>query len=178
MNSIGIEDKKFKIFITRDEISVAVQDIANKINRDFAGKEVVFIGVLNGAFMFASDLLKKITLKNKVSFIRYQSYKGLSSTGSVEKLLEINEDIKNKSVVVLEDIIDSGLTIENLKEDIAHYNPAVIKIAALLVKSGNFNKKIIVDYTGFEITNDFIIGYGLDYNGYGRNLEDIYILTS
>jgi len=144
------------------------------MNTDLAEKDVLFLGILNGAFMFASDLLKRITFTCSISFLKLVSYKGTSSAGSVNRLIGLNEDIAGKTVVILEDIIDSGLTIENTMKQLKGYEPEEIKIAALLVKRENISKEVVIDYAGIEIPNDFVIGYGLDYNGYGRNLKDIY----
>lgn len=177
MHSITILDKKFKIFITQDEIESAVEVIAANLNRDLLGKDVIFIGILNGAFMFFSDILKRIAFNCKVSFIKLMSYDGTSTSGTINELVGLNDEITGKTVVIVEDIIDSGLTIEKIKNQLVKNNPAEIKIAAFLVKPGNFMKNITVEYVGFEIPNDFIVGYGMDYYGYGRNLKNIYTLT-
>jgi hypoxanthine phosphoribosyltransferase len=177
MDSVVIQDKKFNLFITHDEIEIAVQVMAENLNKDLAGKDVVFLTVLNGAFMFAADLLKKITLKCRMSFVKFRSYTGTSSSGVVYELIGLEEDLKGKTVVIVEDIIDSGLTIEQVRNLLMKNKPSEIKIAALLIKPANHKKKVKIDYVGFEIPDEFIIGYGLDYNGYGRQLENIYTLT-
>jgi hypoxanthine phosphoribosyltransferase len=176
MNKITIQDKHFELFLTHEKIFEAVRQIAEKMNSELAGKDVIFLGVLNGAFIFASDLLKLISFQCRISFLKLVSFQGTSSTGAVTRLIGLNEDITGKIVVVLEDIVDSGLTMDNTMQLLKELEPAEIRVAALLLKSANYRQKVIVDYIGFEIPNDFIVGYGLDYNGYGRNLINIYKL--
>ncbi len=144
------------------------------MNKELAGKDVIFLGILNGAFMFASELLGLVRFPCRISFLKLVSYQGTSSTGTIKRLIGLNEDISGKTVVVLEDIVDSGLTVSNTMQQLIGFEPAEIRIATLLIKPANFRKKVKVDYIGLEIPNDFIIGYGLDYNGYGRNLLNIY----
>lgn len=174
MNKITIQDKHFELFIGYEKIEEAVKRIAETMNKDLAGKNVIFLGVLNGAFMFASDLLRMISFECRISFLKMVSYQGDSSTGIVRRLIGLGEDIADKVVVVLEDIVDSGLTVEDALMQLRGFNPAEIKIAVLLLKPDNYHKKIKVDYVGIEIPNDFIVGYGLDYKGFGRNLRSIY----
>jgi hypoxanthine phosphoribosyltransferase len=172
--TIQIHDKHFRKYISSAKIEKAIDGIAKKINKDLKGKKPIFISVLNGSFMFASDLLKKINIECEVSFIRVVSYSGAVSTGKVNELIGLNEDIYDRMVVVLEDIIDSGNTIEKVIPELKKYNPAQVKIATMFFKPDAYKKKIKLDYVGMEIPNDFIVGYGLDYNGIGRNLSDIY----
>ena len=155
----------------------AVRKIANAINEDLKDAHPVFLVVLNGSFMFASDLLKEITIPCQVSFIKVASYSGLSSIGNVGELIGLNEDLKNRTVVIVEDIVDSGLTIERLVKILKTKSVKKIKVATALFKPNAYRKKIILDYIGLEIPNDFVIGYGLDYDGYGRNLKQIHILA-
>ena len=176
MERVKILDKEFGISISKDEINIAVSSLAKKMNEDLEGKEVIFIGILNGSFMFASDLFKQITLNCRITFLKVASYQGTISTGMVKSLIGINENIKGLSVVVLEDIIDSGETLENIISQLQGYSPAEIKIATFLFKPKAFTKDYKIDYIGIEIPNDFIVGYGLDYDGYGRNLPEIYTL--
>ena len=178
MNKIALQDKNFELLISHEKIEESVQQIAEKINNDLSGKDVIFLGILNGAFMFAGNLLKKISFDCRISFLKMVSYQGDSSTGVVKRLIGLNEDITGKYVVVLEDIVDSGLTVENILMQLTGFNPAEIRIASLLLKPGNYHHKIKVDYVGFEIPDDFVIGYGLDYNGFGRNLKNIYKLIN
>ncbi len=177
MEHVKILDKEFGISITKEQIHLAVSDLAGKLNKDLEGKEVIFIGILNGSFMFASDLFKQIKLNCRITFVKVASYQGTISTGTVKSLIGINENIKGLSVVVLEDIIDSGETLENIISQLKGYEPAEIKIATFLFKPKAFTKNYKIDYIGMEIPNDFIVGYGLDYDGYGRNLPEIYTLN-
>ena len=177
MERVKILDKEFGISITKEQIHQAVSGLANRMNKDFEGREVIFIGILNGSFMFASDLFKQINLNCRITFLKVASYQGTISTGTVKSLIGINENIKGLSVVVLEDIIDTGETLENIISQLKGYEPAEIKIATFLYKPKAFTKSYKIDYVGMEIPNDFIVGYGLDYDGYGRNLPEIYTLV-
>ena len=178
MNVIKLLDKEFKLSITAEEISIATKSVADRINKDLNNKDVIFLGILNGAFMFASDLLRHITFNCQISFLKLASYQGTSNSGTVKRLIGINENIANKTVVIIEDIVDSGITIEQIIKQLNGYEPAEIKIASLLFKPEAYRKSIKIDYVGMEIPNDFIVGYGLDYNGYGRNLQNIYSITN
>ena len=178
MNVIKLLDKEFKLSITAEEIDTATKNIADRINKDLNNKDVIFLGILNGAFMFASDLLRHITFNCQISFLKLASYQGTSNSGTVKRLIGINENIANKTVVVIEDIVDSGITIEHIIKQLNGYEPADIKIATLLLKPEAYSKAVKLDYIGMEIPNDFIVGYGLDYNGYGRNLQNIYSITN
>jgi len=163
--------------ISGEVISKRVDELAKMINRDFAGKEVVFLGILNGAFLFAADLFKRIDLKARISFVKLASYEGTRSSGSVKELIGWNEDIKNTQVIVIEDIVDTGHTLEQIVGELKVRKVASIKVATLLFKPKAYTKKIPINYIGFEIPNDFVIGYGLDYDGYGRNLPSVYTLV-
>ena len=176
MNKIKILDKEFEVSIKENEIQAAVAKIAVRLNNELKGKEVIFIGILNGSFMFASDLFKQITLDCRITFVKVASYQGTISSGTVKSLIGINENIKGKVVVVLEDIIDSGETLENIICQLKGYEPEQILIATFLFKPNAFKKKFKIDYIAIEIPNDFIVGYGLDYDGFGRNLPEIYTL--
>jgi len=178
MKEIRILDKTFREYISEKEIGERVEELAEKINKDFAGKEVVFLGILNGAFLFAADLFKKIDLKARISFVKLASYEGTKTSGSIKELIGWNEDIKNKHIIVIEDIIDTGNTIERIVGELTIRKASGIKIAALLLKPKAYTKRIPIDYIGFEIPNDFVVGYGLDYDGYARNLPSIYTLIS
>lgn len=178
MDQVTLRDKTFKLYISHERISAAVQKIADQMNRDLAGKDPLFVCVLNGAFMFAAELLKKITLvESEITFVKMASYRGTHSTGIIRQLIGLNEVIENRTVVVLEDIVDSGSTIENIIAQLKEMNPREIRLASLLLKPGALVKKVNLDYVGMEIPNDFIVGFGLDYDGYGRNLKDIYSIV-
>jgi hypoxanthine phosphoribosyltransferase len=171
---VTVLDKDFEIFIKSEKIQQAIETLAKRMNEDLKGKDVIFLGILNGSFMFASDLYKLITVPSQISFLKLASYQGTSSSGNVKRLIGINEDLLGKTVVVLEDIVDTGITIENIIKQLRGYEPAEIKLATLLFKPAAMQAKVELDYVGIEIPNDFIIGYGLDYDGFGRNLADIY----
>ncbi|MFH2095130.1 MAG: adenylate kinase [Bacteroidota bacterium] len=174
MRKVRILDKEFVLSISSTEIQQAIYRIANQLNIDYRGKSPLFLAVLNGAFMFASDLFKKSNFDCQISFIKMASYEGTKTTGTVNEILGLNEDITGKSVIILEDIVDTGLTVSKVIEQLNKLKPAEIKIAALLYKPAACRTNINIDYVGIEIPNDFVVGYGLDYRGRGRNLEDIY----
>ena len=176
MQKVTLKDKTFELSIPYEKILQAIETLAQKINKDFAGKEPLFLVILNGSFMFSADLLKNISLNCQVSFVKLASYEGTQTTHTVKKLIGLNEEIKDREVIILEDIIDTGITMEKLLEEISIFKPAGISIATLLFKPAALQKEISIDYVGMEIPNDFIVGYGLDYNGFGRNLRNLYTL--
>jgi hypoxanthine phosphoribosyltransferase len=177
MDTVKILDKTFKKSISYEQIQEAIGNVAEKLNNDLKGKDVIFLGILNGAFMFAADLFKKININCQISFLKVASYQGTSSSGTVKRLIGVNEDIENKIVVILEDIIDSGITMEYLLKQLKGYEPKEIRIATLLLKPDALKVDLNIDYVAIKIPNEFIVGYGLDYDGYGRNLKDIYTLA-
>ena len=177
MNEITVLDREFSVYITEDEIQSRITALAEKINEDLKGKDVLFFGVLNGVFLFAADIFRQITLDCQVSFIKLASYDGTTSTGKIKELIGWNEDITGKTVVVLEDIVDTGATLERVIGELKLRKAAEVKICTLLFKPEAYTKDIPIDYIGFEIPNNFVVGYGLDYDGYGRNLRAIYKLT-
>lgn len=176
MKETVILDKKFREMIPGDVIGKRIDAMADSINRDFTGRDVVFLGILNGAFLFAAELFKRINIKARISFVKLASYEGTKSSGSVKELIGWNEDIKGMHVVVIEDIVDTGHTLELIVGELRVRKVADIKIATLLLKPEAYTKKIPLDYIGFEIPNDFVVGFGLDYDGYGRNLPSVYTL--
>jgi len=178
MNTIKILDKLFKTSISEQQIKLVVERIAKDIKNDLEGKDIVFVAILNGAFMFASDLFKIIDFPARITFLKLASYTGTSSTGNIKQLIGINEDLKNKTVVIIEDIVDTGYTLDLIIKQINAYSPKEIKVASLLYKPDALQVKVQIDYLGLEIPNDFIVGYGLDYNGFGRNLKEIYTLVT
>lgn len=173
-DTVAVHGKEFELFITSSEISGMVDELALKLNQDLEGKDVIFVGILNGAFIFAADLIRRIKINCRISFVKTASYKGIQTTGRVETLIGLGDDLKGKTVVVVEDIIDTGLTIEEVLKQLENHQPAEILIVALLFKCDACIKDVKIDYLGREIPNDFVIGYGLDCDGYGRNLQDIY----
>ena len=177
MDKIKVRDREFAVSIPEEKIKTRVAEIAAQISHDLEGKCPLFLAVLNGSFVFAADLLRGIDTPCEISFVRMASYEGTSSTGDVKQLIGLKEDIKDRTVVIVEDIIDSGLTMVHLLDLLKEKQPADIKIAALLVKPGNLKVNLDIPYCCFEIPNDFIVGYGLDYDGEGRNLPSIYTVT-
>lgn len=174
---ITIKDKQFKPFISAEKISDAVKNVATKINSDLKDEFPLFLGVLNGSFMFAADLLKEVTIPCEISFIKVASYHGTSSTGAVTELIGLSEDLSGRTVVIVEDIVDTGVTIEKLFNLLQRKNVKQVKVASALLKPGAYKKQFKIDYVGMEIGNDFVVGYGLDYDGQGRNLKEIYVLA-
>ncbi len=176
-HKMQVRDLSFEISIHRNEVEKEITRIARLMNQDLAGKDPLFLGILNGAFMFASDLLKQITVPSQITFLKLASYDGNKTTGSVKQLIGINQDLKDRTVVVLEDIVDTGITLDTIVRQLSGYQPKEIRVATLLFKPDAVQKKVELDYVGFEIPDKFVIGYGLDYSGYGRNLPDIYSLV-
>lgn len=176
MDIVKIKDKTFKISIPEAEILKHVKEVADRINHDMAGKNPLFLAVLNGSFMFAADLMKMITIPCEISFVKLASYQGVISTGSVKEVIGINEDLSGRTIIIIEDIIDTGLTMKRMIESIGTRNPESVHICTLLLKPEKLQEKLDVDYVAMKIPNDFIVGYGLDYDGYGRNTRDIYTL--
>lgn len=174
MNRITLKDRDFSKFIGAAEIEKAVSAMAEKINRDMEGKHPIFLVILSGAFVFAADLLRKIKTNCDITFVRLSSYSGTQSTEKIRELLGLNEVLKDRTVVIIEDIIDTGHTMDDMIHRLRHLEAAEVKIATFLLKPAALRKDLKIHYVGMEIPNDFIVGYGLDYDGYGRNLPDIY----
>ena len=177
MSVVKIKDKTFKTSIPEAEILKKVKVVADRINKDFEGKTPVFLAVLNGSFIFAADLMRMITIPSEISFVKYASYEGTSSTGSMKTLMGINQNLEGRHVVIVEDIVDSGFTMAHMIEELKKLKPASIEICSLLVKPGNLKVNLNINYAVMEIPNDFIVGYGLDYDQEGRNLRDIYTIV-
>lgn len=172
--TVKLHDKEFKISIPAKTIDEAISKMAVQINKDLDGKNPLFIIVLNGAFMFASDLLKKIHIDCEVTFVKLSSYIGTKSSHLVREIIGLDKSLSDRHVVVIEDIIDTGITMDNTLPKLKNMDAVDVKIATLLFKPNAFIKDFYIDYIGMEIPNDFIVGYGLDYDGLGRNLPDIY----
>jgi hypoxanthine phosphoribosyltransferase len=176
MKTITLHNRIFKVFIAETEIASIVSDVSNKINNSRI-KDPIFIAVLNGSFLFAADIMRQINIPNcEISFIKLSSYSGTKTTGSVQELIGLGQNLKNRNIVILEDIIDTGITLEKIISLLKKENVADIKIATLLFKPDAYTKEIPIDFIGKSITNDFVVGYGLDYNELGRNLPHIYKL--
>lgn len=179
MKSVIINDKKFELVIPNKQIIRAVKGIARKIKEDYKNSEAtIFIGVLNGSFIFAADLLKALDIDCEVSFIKVNSYIKDQSSLKINEIIGLNENITDKDVIILEDIIDTGKTIDYIYNEISLQHPKSIKVASLFFKKEVYKGNLTVDYVGFEVSDKFIVGYGLDYDGLGRNYKDVYELSS
>lgn len=178
MQSIVLKDKSFVPYITAETISEQVKVVAQKINSDLANETPLFLVVLNGSFMFAADLLKEVTIPCEISFIKLASYHGTTSSGVVTEMIGLTEDVKGRTVVIVEDIVDTGVTLEKLVNLLTKKEVKQIKIASFLLKPDAYKKDITVDYVGIKIPNDFVVGYGLDYDGLGRNMKEIFVLNT
>jgi hypoxanthine phosphoribosyltransferase len=176
MSTIKVHDKYFVPFLSEAEIQKKIKELAAQINKDYAGKKPLFIAILNGSFMFASDLFKYITIDAEICFIKLASYKGTKSSGQVITAIGLDTDITGRNVIILEDIIDTGKTLNEFLPQIRNQQPTSLKIAALLHKPDATVYPITIDYCGFSIPDKFVVGYGLDYNGFGRNSSSIYKL--
>jgi len=174
MKNIKVLDKTFELYINNNEITAQIKKISVKLNDDLQGKTPLFLGILNGSFMFAGELFQHLNINCEISFLKLASYSGTSTSGEVKTLIGLSEDIRNRTVVILEDIIDTGTTIENIIKQLKKSEPSEILIASLLYKSKAYKLNRKIDYFCFDIPNEFIVGYGLDYNGFGRNLKHIY----
>ena len=177
---IQILDLKFKPYIDSNQIEHVILKMSEDIERDYRNKNrpPIFIVILNGAFIFASDLLRKINLNSQVEFVRLKSYSGLHSSEQLKEIIGLQIDIKDRDVIIVEDIVDTGYTIDKFIETLKSLDPSTIKIASLIFKKEAFKKEFKIDYSGFEIENKFIVGYGMDYNEYGRNLKEIYQIVN
>lgn len=177
MNIIKIKDLTFKTFIPEKEILQCVKTVAEKINHDMTDKNPLFLAVLNGSFVFAADLLRNITIPCEVSFVKLASYQGTISTGEVKEVIGLNEDITGRTVVIVEDIVDTGYTMKRMLETLGTRNPESLHICTLLLKPEKLQVPLNIEYAAMEIPNDFIVGYGLDYDQQGRQLRDIYTVV-
>ena len=177
MDTIKILDKTFKAFIPESEIQKRVAAVAEKINHDMAGKNPLLLAVLNGSFIFAADLIRYLTIPCEISFLKLASYQGTTSTGKIKEIIGINENLENRDVIIVEDIVDTGNTMKRMLETLGTRNPRSLHICTLLVKPGKLQVPLNIEYCAMEIPNDFIVGYGLDYDQQGRNLRDIYTVV-
>ena len=174
MSIVQIKDKRFKTFISEDEIQQRVKAVADRINHDMEGKKPLLLAVLNGSFVFAADLMRHITIPCEISFVKLASYEGTVSTGKVVEVMGLNEDITGRDVIIVEDIVDTGKTMERMLDTLGTRNPNSLHICTLLLKPEKLKIPLNIEYAAMEIPNDFIVGYGLDYDQEGRNLRDIY----
>ncbi len=176
MREITVLDKTFKLFKSEDEIRASIKVIAETINTDYQGKTPLFIGVLNGCFLFAADLIREISLDCEISFVKVASYKGMKSTGEVNQLIGLDRSLEGRDIIILEDIVDTGNTIENIVDLLEKAGCKSIRIATFLLKPEAYKKSINIDYVSMEIPNKFVVGYGLDYDGFGRNIKELFVL--
>ena len=177
MSVIKVHDKSFETYLSEEIILKRIKEMAANINVDYAGKRPLFIAILNGSFMFASDLFKHLNIEAELCFIKLASYKGMKSSGNVVTSIGLEDDLYNKDVIIVEDIVDTGKTLHNFLPKLVHQQPKSMKIVTLLHKSEATEYPLELDYVGFDIPNKFVVGYGLDYDGLGRNLKEIYQLV-
>lgn len=174
MSVVKIHDREFVKSISCEEIAAQVKRVAERINEDYAGKRPLLLGVLNGCFMFVSDLMKNLEIECEISFVKFSSYQGADTTGTVNQVMGLNESIEGRDVIIVEDIVDTGLTMHKMLQTLAESKPASLEIASLFLKPARLRVPVEVKYSAFEIPDRFIVGYGLDYDGLGRNLPDVY----
>lgn len=175
MNTVDIADKKFELLIENDNINKRIRLIGIQLNVDYEGRCPIFIGVLNGSFLFMADLLKEMDIPCEVAFVRVSSYKGTASSGTIKETLGLPENLENRDIILVEDIVDTGFTLKHILEKVQLQNPASVRVCTLLYKPEAIQVPVKeLEYIGFEIPNEFVVGYGLDYDGLGRNLTDIY----
>lgn len=172
--NISLHNKEFAPYLTENQLGAAVRDLAAQLNRDYADKTPLFVAVLNGSFMFAADLMKEVTVDCEIAFIRVASYQGTNSTGEVKEILGLQEDVEGRHVVVVEDIVDTGHTMKALLEQLQAKQPASLEVASFLIKPDCLQHPLAIKYQGLAIPNEFVVGYGLDYDGLGRNYRDLY----
>ena len=177
MDTIRVKDKEFAISIPEERILNEIDRLATQLNRDLEGKNPLFLCVLNGSFMFAADLFRRINIPAEISFVKLASYEGTASTGVIKEVIGLSENIAGRTIVVVEDIIDTGCTMQKLLENLGTRAPESIHVCTLLLKPEKLKVSLDVEYVALEIPNEFIVGYGLDYDGYGRNLRDIYTVV-
>ena len=177
MKRVKVLDKTFEVSIPEAEIKERVKAVAQQLSRDMEGKNPLLLAVLNGSFIFAADLMREMTSPCEISFVKLPSYQGTTSTGKIHEVIGINEDLTGRHVVIVEDIVDTGLTMKRMVESLGTRKPASVHICALLVKPDKLQVDLDIEYTAMKIPNDFIVGYGLDYNQHGRELRDIYTLV-
>ena len=176
MKTVKIKDKEFVPMISEEEIKRRVKELAAQISKDMAGKNPLLLAVLNGSFVFAADLMREITIESEISFVKLASYQGTTSTGTVKEVIGINENLSGRTVIIVEDIVESGLTMKRMIESLGTRNPASVHICTLLLKPDCLKVDLDIEYAAFSIPNDFIVGYGLDYDQQARNLKDICVL--
>lgn len=177
MDKVIIKDKAFAMSMPEAEIKQRIKELAQQISTDMAGRNPLFLAVLNGSFIFAADLMREMTIPCEISFVKLASYQGTTSTGTIKEVIGINEDLSGRTVIILEDIVETGQTIKRMIETLGTRNPASVHICTLFFKPERLTEQLKLDYVAFSIPNDFILGYGLDYDQQGRGLKDLYTLV-
>ena len=175
-NKIKLHDKTFRVLITAEEIDKAITRVAEQLNERYEGRTPIFLGVLSGSFLFLADLVRKVNFENQLAFVKISSYNGTESTGDVKQLIGVDFDIEGRDIIIVEDIVETGHSMNYLLDYLGKKNPASISICTLFFKPEKFLYEYNIDYTALSIGNEFIVGYGLDYNQLGRNLKDIYVI--
>lgn len=178
MSRVTIKDKTFEVSMSEEQIKQRIREVAQQISHDMEGRNPLFLAVLNGAFIFAADLMREMTIPCEISFVKLASYQGTTSTGKIKEVIGINEDLSGRTVIILEDIVETGLTIKQMIESLGTRNPASVHVCTLFFKPERLKEDLQLDYVAFSIPNDFILGYGLDYDQQGRGLKDLYTLVS
>ena len=178
MSIIKINDRSFRVSLPESEIKERVRQLAQQMSKDLEGKNPLFLAVLNGSFIFAADLMREMTIPCEISFVKLASYQGITSTGKIKEVIGINEDLNGRTVVIVEDIVESGQTMKRMVESIGTRNPDSVKICTLFFKPEKLKEELTLDYVAFRIPDDFILGYGLDYDQQGRGLKDVYTIIS
>jgi hypoxanthine phosphoribosyltransferase len=171
-----VKDKLFRQYITHEQLRGRITELGRRLCQDYQGQRPLFVAVLNGAFMFAADLMREVDIVSEITFVKFTSYHNMLSSGTVDQIIGFESDLRDRHVVLVEDIVDTGITMTEILAEIRAYQPASVQIVALLTKPEALKREVHVKYVGFEIENKFVVGYGLDYDGYGRNLPDIYVL--
>ena len=178
MSIVKIKDKSFRVSLPEAEIKNRVKLLAQQMSKDLEGKNPLFLAVLNGSFIFAADLMREMTIPCEISFVKLASYQGTTSTGKIKEVIGINEDLSGRTVVIVEDIVESGQTMKRMIESLGTRNPASVQICTLFFKPEKLKEDLTLDYVAFRIPDDFILGYGLDYDQQGRGLKDVYTIIS
>lgn len=178
MNRVTIKDKTFEVSMSEAQIKQRVKELAQQMSRELEGKNPLFLAILNGAFVFAADLMREMTIPCEISFVKLASYQGTTSTGTIQEVIGINENLSGRTVIIVEDIVESGLTIKRMMEQLGTRNPASVQVCTLFFKPERLKEDLKLDYVAFSIPNDFILGYGLDYDQQGRGLKDLYTLVT
>lgn len=173
---ITVKDKHFELFITHEEIDKKIKLLAERLNKDYEGRSPILIGILNGAFVFAADLVRELNFSHEIHFGKFSSYEGMGTTGKVKELIGLSVDLTDRDVIIVEDIIDTGITMKDLVPKFYAKGAKSVEIACLLMKPGKLQSPLDVKYCAMEIPNEFIVGYGLDYDNLGRNYKDIYVV--